>query len=206
VSDETETEKTPEQIKAEAALLEAQAAFAKAKTPFWDKLILRGVVPIALAVVGPWALYQFNAEAAKNEKARENIAEQVEVTKELKGLLATATAEREERLEDAKEWRGRMNQIEKRRAVELQAMVSMVNRLDDTLKTALIQMAVSRLISQSTSSPLSSPQDFPTRGEVVEEIHAEIQLPGANEEEVERLAGEAYDRMLEQRARKARKK
>jgi len=182
-------------IEARAKLLKAQAALAKAQTPLLDKVILRGLIPIALAIAGPWAIYKF--DKAQNE--------QVQTTTELKGLLEAAKDDEAARQTRSVVWRERMKEIEDERTAELTAMSAMVCRLDDTMKMAMVQAAVARLVNLPTQVTQTSPQIPPSRNEVQQDISAQIQLPGTPNEEVDRLAGQAYDRIMEHRMKKGRK-
>lgn len=182
-------------IEARAKLLSAGASLVKAQTPLLDKLILRGVIPIALAIVGPWALYKFDRSMTEQAKQGETIVALQKLLKEEQKAQAARQAR-------SAVWRGRMKKIEEERAAELTAMSSMVRRLDDTLKTALVQMAVARLISQPTETPRNTPQPVLSRRDVQRNISEQVQLPAADKKEVERLAGEAYDRILKARRKK----
>jgi hypothetical protein len=72
-------------------------------------------------------------------------------------------------------------------------MSKMVTRLDETLKTALVQMAVSRLVSDRGDI---------TERDVVRDVSAQVQLPGLEEADLKRLATQQYERMMEAKARK----
>ena len=144
-------------IASRAKLIEAQAKLTKASTPLLDKFVLRGLIPLALAIVGPWALWEFNTEQAK----------QGEVIVKLEGLLEQEKTAR------------------KAREKELHAMSEMVCRLDDTLKAALVQMAVAQALAA----------DEMEREEAVENIAEQMAFPNIDERAVRKLAGESYDRL-----------
>jgi hypothetical protein len=180
-------------IEARAKLLEAQATLTKASTPLFDKIVIRGLIPIALAIVGPWALLKFDASQVEQKKQGEVILKQGEVLVKLEKLLSGAKAEAKARQTRSASWRIRMGKLEQERAAELQAMSTMVCRLDDTLKAALIQMAVARLLGRSKA---------PGREEVLRDVATQIKLPGhSGEREVRKIAGQTYDRLM-----KAKKK
>ena len=182
----------PDVIAARAKLLEAQAKLAKATTPLLDKIVLRGLLPIALAVVGPWALWQF--DAARTEQTKQG-----EVIVELQTLLGDAKEEAQLRQERSAAWQERMGQIEGEKAAELTALATIVSRLDDMMKVALIQNAVNRVLEEPRGP--SGMGAFPTRDSVIRDTAAQIQLPGIEEAEISRIAGQQYDRAIEQRKR-----
>lgn len=169
----------PEVLKARAEVLKAEAKVAKARTPLLDKIILRGLIPIALAIVGPWALWKF--DKAQTEQARQG-----EVIVQLQDLLKSSREESERHQEQ--------------RAAELASMTHMVIRLDNVLKLALIRMAVSQAVGQEVRGPAGvGPRIGPSRTEVVRDVAEQIQLPDVDPQEFERIAGEQYDRIMEQR-------
>jgi len=172
----------PDVISARAKLLEAQAKLTKASTPLLDKLILRGVIPIALAIVGPWALWKF--DAAQTEQARQGT-----MIVELQELLEDAKDAAAARQERSAAWRTRMGEIEEQKAQELAAMTAMVIRLDDMLKLSLVQRAVEGTVGTVPT--------LPNREDVLRNVRG--QLPQLEGDEVERLAGQQYDRLMEQR-------
>jgi hypothetical protein len=186
-----------EVIEARAKLLEAQAKLAKARTPLFDKIVLRGVIPIALAIITPWAIYKFDKATTEQEKQGQTITE-------LQTLLTNAKKEAAARQSRSAQWRERMKKIEQDRTAELQAMSGMVERLDNTMKTALIHMTVAQLLAKterravSTFSGRAPGAITPSRKEVMSNVAAQIQLPGMDREEIEEIAGETYDRVQEQ--------
>lgn len=175
-----ELSESAELILAKAKLKEAEAALATAKTPLIDKLIIRGVLPIALAIVGPWAALTFS--------------EQGQDLSTLQKLVAEEKADAEERKKRSAEWRERMSRIEEERAAELQAMSNMVSRLDATLRLSLIQMAVARTLAEEGEST--------PREEVLRRVQEQVSLPEVPDAEFQRLAEQSLDRMLEQRKQK----
>jgi hypothetical protein len=143
--------------------------------------VLRGLIPIALAIVGPWALWKF-------DKAQVEQQRQGTIIVQLQDLLEKSREE------------GTRHQ--EQRAVELASMSNMVIRLDNLLKLALVRMAVSEAIGQQPRGPsgvLPMQPMPPARNQVVQDAAQQIQLPGVDQEEFERLAGEQYDRIMEQR-------
>jgi hypothetical protein len=175
----------PAVISARADLLEAQAKLSKAQSSWWEKLVVRFILPIALAIVGPWAAWTFSVEAqAAREKAEEGIKE----VGELRALLDQQREEMERR-------RVMFQRIEEDKAAELAAMSTIVNRLDSTLKLALIQMAVAQALAErGETSP-------PEREAVMRQVVEQVTLPEVPEDELKRIAGQSYDRILEQRTR-----
>jgi len=185
----------PSVILAHASLVEAQAKLAKASTPLLDKLILRGIIPIALAVVGPWALWKFDKAQTEQEKQGETITA-------LQDLLKTSQEDQADRQARSVVWQARMKVLEEEKAVELIAMTSMVSRLDDMLKTALVQMALARVMGPTAGAPMGTqplPVAAPNRASILADVAAQVQLPGLAPEEVERIAGQQYDRLHERR-------
>jgi len=178
-------------ILARAKLLEAQAKLTKASTPLLDKIIIRGLLPIALAIVGPWALWKFDASQTEQKK-------QGEVIVELQGILKSEREDAAARQTRSAAWRARMKIIEEEKAVELAAMTNMVCRLDDMLKTALVQMAVSRSFGPALRGPGGIAPSLPSRDAVVRNAMRQIQVPGLEEDEVKRIAEQQYDRLAEQ--------
>jgi len=185
-------------IEARAKLLEAQATLITASTPLWDKIVLRGVLPLALAVVGPWALWRFDASQVEQKKQGETIAA-------LSTLLGAAKEEAAARKQRSNDWRNRMKKIEEAKAIELASMSAMVIRLDSTLKTALIQMTVARIMNKPTPprmGPNARSINLPSRGEVIRNATEQLKLPGLDDAEVKNIAGEQYDRLMKNRAKK----
>jgi hypothetical protein len=167
-----------ETLRAEAEVLKAEAELAKAKLPLVDRLIMRGVIPIALAIVGPWAAMTFSEAKAEWKTQRDIIVGLKEHLKDYQ--------------KESEDWQQRMAHLEQERAEELVAMTNMVNRLDHTLKMALIQLAVTqRLKGASGVRPLS-------RSEVTGNVAAQLKLPGMTEEDVQQVAEEEFDRIQAQ--------
>jgi hypothetical protein len=158
-----------EEILAQAKLKEAEAALITAKTPLWDRVMIRGVLPIALAIVGPWAAMTFSESQIEQRKQGQHI-------EALEELLQQARSDAEDR----------------RR--ELMTMSNMVTRLDATLKTALIQMTVARIVKEEEEE--AKPVAL-TRMDVGRDVAAQVSLPGLEEEEVRQIAEQQYDRMME---------
>jgi len=182
-------------IEARAHFLKAQATLAKANQPLFDKIVLRGLIPVVLALVTPWALWTFS-------EAKEEQTKQGAVITKLEKLLFDAKVRDSNQQEQSAQWRARMGEIEAARAAELKSMADMVNRLDSTMKTALVYMAVARLLAENPQSSLPSFQPrilpaTPSRQEVMSNVAAQIQIPGTKPDEIKDLAGEAYDRLME---------
>ena len=177
---------------AEAKLRKAEASLAKAKAPLLDQFIIRGLIPIALALVGPWALWKFDTESAAK---RARVEEQVQVVSELGVLLDTAVEEREVRAANSVKWRARMQRIEESRAAELVAMSTMVLRLDETLRIAMVQMTLMRVLRRREAEG-----DSVGRAEVVREVAAQSQILNRPTAELEKMAGIVFDEYREHAA------
>lgn len=192
-----------ELAKAKAELIEAQTAAKKAQTPFIDKIIMRALIPIALTIVGPWAAYTFSVEAQEaKQKAAEAVEGQAETLRTvtvLQGLLK----DQKDAWEEARE---RIAEVERQKAEELAAMSAMVTRFSVTLKMALVQMAVAREMGDAPTTvielPTAPPQPEPSREDIVGRVTMQMAMPNMPAEEVEKLAGEAYDAMSKRRGKK----
>jgi len=170
--------------------LEAQVKLLEAKRPFWDRLITSGLLPIALLIVGPAATWYFAHQADRSltavKRSNEEVVELRGVVKELSETLSSADKRRKE--------------MDTERAAELRALYALSERLDSTLQTALIQMAVYRALRDprvGLSSPGVLPRVLttPSRAEVVREVAAQVRLPGLDRASLEVIAGETYDRL-----------
>lgn len=139
-----------DQWEALTELLEAKKELAVAKRPFFDRMVMTGLIPFALLIAGPWATWYFSQRA---EEGLEQVKKANKENVRLAELIEDLTA------------------MDKARAEELEKMEGMVTRLDDTMKNALIQMTVMRLISEHTRPRLVEPAParplsvFPTRPE-----------------------------------------
>lgn len=132
-----------ELLEAQADVLEAKAKLVTARQPLIDRIIMRGLIPIALAVVGPWALWTFNED---NIKTQRQVAGIETVVEDLTDLLAQAVAEREARV-DA------VQRAEIARATELHSLSTMVSRLRDAMRDMAIRQAVRDLVPPATPAP-----------------------------------------------------
>ena len=186
-----------EQKKAEAEVLEAQAKLHKAQQPLIDKIILRGVIPIALAVIGPWALWKFNRAEEKRE-------EQGKVVLELRNLLDKAIEERRQRVAENTKWRERLAKIEESRAVELKSMSTMVQRLDEVVKVGVIQMAIMQAI-RAQEDERAAGAGAARRHEVKidpkrlrRDVTTQVRLPGVKR----KLISEEIRRALDRRSKR----
>jgi hypothetical protein len=119
-------------------LIEAKKDLQVAKRPFIDRLVLQGLLPLALIVVGPWATYYFANRAedglAEVKKANEESEKLAKVITDLEATLQGAEV--------------KIGEMDRARAAELLKMEKMVRALDDTMKNALIQMTVSRILAE----------------------------------------------------------
>jgi len=148
--------------------------------------------------VGPWALWKFDASQAEQKKQGETIVA-------LQSLLNGAQEEATARKKRSNDWRIRMKQIEEEKAAELASMSAMVIRLDSTLKTALIQMTVARIMHEPEPrrmGPNARSIKRPDRGEVIRDATEQLKIPGMDDAEVTRIASDQYDRLMKNRAKK----
>lgn len=184
----------PEVLEARAEVIKWRAKLAKAKQPLIDRLIMRGLIPIALAVVGPWALYTWNEDTVKTQA---QVAEVEGVVGELQALLAEAIEARAEREEMTK-------RNDEARAVELHALATMVSRLGETIRRLTVRTAVREAVRDGVGTaparvvPMS--MDF-ERARVVEEALIQFQESGIDDQEMDELreiARHAYDQWQEQ--------
>jgi len=161
-----------EVLEAKAKLTHARVEWIKAKAPLYDKIILRGVIPLVLTIAGPWAGYVFKSEQAK----------QSETITALQQLLENAKKEAADR-------QTRMNKLEEEKAAELSAMSAMVIRLGHLLNAALVQQRVSDSIKGGAS-----------KAETVRAVTEQMRGLGSvvDPETIEDLAGEQYDSIMEQ--------
>ena len=177
-----------EVLEAEAKLIKAKTEQAKAKQPLIDRIIMRGLIPVALTIVGPWALYAFNAD---NEKTHEQVAEVEDVVEDLTELLGQAVAEREERT--------RYSQREdEARAAELTALAVMVTRLRDTLRMMTVRQALRDVLDSDESMlrtgdlmppmmPVPSPLRVVQRQRLIEQTMMQLLDERTTASEVEEL-------------------
>lgn len=56
-----------DELEAQAHLLEARTALIQAKWSFWDRLIMRGVIPFAMLIGGPVTGYYFHTRAETSD-------------------------------------------------------------------------------------------------------------------------------------------
>jgi len=88
-----------DEIEAQAHLLEARAALIQAKWSFWDRVIMRGLIPLSLLVAGPVVTYYFHVRAEKSDENQKRmealIASNEALGKRLEQILVVAAAKRE---------------------------------------------------------------------------------------------------------------
>lgn len=210
----------PEVLRAQAELVLAQARLKeaeakerdsetkadKAHTPLVDRIIMRGLIPIALLIATPLATYYFTDRAeegirqvqATNQEVEEAVAELDQLgglVTQLDGLFKGADQ--------------RIQEMDQARAAELTALRVLVTRLDDALKLVLIQMTIAQAAEShfdelranggagmSKGGVLAS---FRARREkVVKQAQQQIQTqwPG-DDDEIREKAEAAFDRYLE---------
>jgi hypothetical protein len=175
--------------------IEAKIKLIEARRPFWDRLITSGLLPIALLVVGPAATWYFanraNEGLTEVKRSNEEVHDLKEVVETLSGTLQRADR--------------RLREMEEERAAELRAMHALSERLDRTVQSALVQMAVFRLMDdRRVGMGIRGPGGIvpmdpslpPSRSEVVRRVTEQVALPGLDTGEVILLAGDAYDRIL----------
>lgn len=175
----------PALISAWAELLGANAKLSKAQQPLFDKIVLRGLIPIALAVITPWALWKFDKAEDAAKEARSEV-------------MQKAKEDRKARREAMVRWRERMKTLEAQRAAEVRAMTTLVERLDSTLKLSLIQMAVMRAARQQEvewrgstkrGQPLRLDHDRLRR-----DVMRQIRFPGAKKAQIDLEIRRAIER------------
>jgi hypothetical protein len=184
---EAEAKKT----EAEAKKIKAQATLVKAKKPLLDALIIRGLIPIALLIIGPWATWKFDAD---NKATQAKVEEQSKMVESLREIIAEEKRDQEANAARMAEWRERMKALEAKKAAELTAMSKMVAQLGETQRAALIQMAVVRAMSGNSGDRLkhatrSVIEKMNPREEVIEDVRAQMNLPGVDDEMMKRAAG-----------------
>jgi hypothetical protein len=171
-------------VEARAALIKAQTALENARAPLVDKLILRGLIPIALAIIGPWALWQF-------QSTEEKVKQQAALVKELHDLVEKESEDQKRREARELKLQEKEQRIEEERAAEIATLSAMVIRLDSTLRVFVIQSALSReLLNNGRVIPPAGAK----RDKLVKEIAKQLSLPGVGNEEVERLIYQALDK------------
>ncbi len=182
-----------ELAKAKAELVEAQTAARKAQTPLLDKLILRGLIPVALAIVGPWAAWKFSADAYAAKQSAAEAVESQETTQRTVNALQDLL-EAQKAAEETARWT--RAEVDRQKAEELATMRAMVSRLSNTLKVALIQMAVAREMSDNKTVAALPTATPPSREDVIDRVTMQMALPDVDESEIEKMAGDAYDAIL----------
>jgi len=163
----------------------------EAKRPFWDRLITSGLLPIALLIVGPACTYYFASRANEGltavNRSNTEVSELKQVVTDLSNTLQRADR--------------RLKEMDEERAAELRAMHALSERLDRTVQSALIQMAVFRIMGErrvgllGPSGSLPSSPVRPGRAEVLRAVMEQVALPGLDRDEVFQMAESAYDRI-----------
>lgn len=179
---------TIESLNAKAAMLEAQAKLKSAEallksnsSSLWEKIVVRGVIPIALLVAGPMATFYFSNGLQEAQTEVRAVAESAE---KLEDLVQAQEAE-------ASTMRARFQEIEEQKAVELKAMSTVVRRLDQTLRASMVQLTVMQIITEQANE---SNDGMPMRDDVLKQAAQQISIPGIDEEEVTRIADQTYNR------------
>ena len=133
-----ETMLTSSDWEALTELIEAKKELQVAKRPFFDRVVMTGLIPFALIIAGPFATYYFA------NRAEEGIGE-VKKGNEENAKLGQLVADLEATLKGAEV---KIGEMDRARAEELIKMEKMVRALDDTMKNALIQMTVARIMAE----------------------------------------------------------
>jgi len=208
---------------ANAKLAEAETERAKTQLPIWDKVVLRGLIPIALAIVGPWALWYFdtkqNDTKVEIEKQQKALEDQAAVTKKLHVLLDRAESYSKSTEARRRTWQSRMQEVETQKAAELAALAGMVKALDRALKMTLIRFAIERVASEEISFKADKTgvrRPAPAalkkaRGAIERRVMIQAQWqgdPGDDPEQVQerklKMVREAMDRYIQEQQQKQR--
>jgi hypothetical protein len=206
-------------IEAEAKRKKAEATLAKARTPLVDKLIVRGLIPIALAIVGPWALWKFNTDVQDTKDQVTAQAKQLDdqkaVVGDLKKLRNDAIVYRQASSKKESAWRERMKKLEEGKAAEMAALAAMVTKLDEALKMSLLWQAMERAIQQDVSlferpiKPMAGGRKSrkpprvslarlkARRDKIIEQSVRQVQLQDQNQEQTKEMAKRVFDRYVQ---------
>ena len=163
----------PELIEARAKLLEAQAKLAKASTPLLDKVIIRGLLPIAIALVGHWAAQTY-------ENAQIEQVKQGETITALEGLL-------EKQQETAKTMAA--------------TVVRLDETLKFSLIQMAVAQALAKVEPMEPTKPSPLLVSVPTPEDVTQGVTEQISLPGVEESEIRRIATDSYYKILKTKGR-----
>lgn len=120
-----EADDSAEEIEAKAHLIEAEKALIEARLGFWDRLIMRGVIPVALIVAGPATTYYFSQRADRGVEEVRRVADSVRQLDEVVEGAKKAAA-----------------QAEEARAQELLALRRIVSSLQWTIVVQQVREAV----------------------------------------------------------------
>ena len=145
---------------------------APAKPVKWSQtasgqMIMKGLIPVALILVTAWANWRFGEAADQRKLVSTEVHQMREVVIDLRTLLEGASA-------DAQARGTMLRRLETKKAAELAAMVTMVQRLERAQKLAAIQMAMATALpilvaeevgrmaaSQPAGAPMSPMADSP---------------------------------------------
>jgi len=198
---------------ARAKLSEADAKLTKAKAPLIDRLIMRGLIPVALALVGPWAIYKFSTESQETREAVVAQAQQLDAQKEvvgdLKKLLNDAVSYRDTTAKTDAEWRERMRSLEERKAAEITALSAVVVRLEQALKMTMLRLAMESVINANgfgggVDHGAKSGAELlrGSRREIVEQSMRQVQWPSSDPVETRVMAEEIFEKIIQERQKK----
>lgn len=166
-------------IEAQARLRQAEAMFAQHSTSLWEKIVVRGIIPIALLIVGPMATAYFSNEV---QQAKTEVREVAATAAALGSLVKAQETE-------AEQYRQRFQELEAQKAAELDEMSSVVTRLDKTLRASMIQLAVMQIINEQSTGG-----NIPTEQEVLRQVADQVELPGVDEREISKIAAQTFQR------------
>jgi len=91
-----ETDESADEIEARAKLYNAKARLAEARWGFFDRVVMRGVIPVALAIAAPIATYYFSAQAETGIEEVRKVSDSVKQLDQLIAGIRTSAARHEE--------------------------------------------------------------------------------------------------------------
>lgn len=88
-----------DELEAQAHLLQARTALIQAKWSFWDRLIMRGLIPFVTLIAGPASAYYFHTRAetsdANQKRMEQLISSNEQLGKRLEQILVVTAARKE---------------------------------------------------------------------------------------------------------------
>jgi len=196
---------------AEAKERDSETKADKAHTSLIDRIIMRGLIPIALLVATPLATYYFTDRAEEGIRQVQATNQEVEAAVAELDQLGVLVGRLDKLFKGADE---RIQQMDQARAAELTALRVLVTRLHDALKVMAVQTAVSEAarshyqearVFTGDSGMRSGPTKAALltslrerREKIVQQAQQQIQAqwPG-DDDEVREKTEAAFDRYLE---------